>query len=182
MQTFTFAARLTPFAAKQPPPPEPEENVFKARAARGEPSVPDIPEAEEAVPGKTAPQEDRAVSTAAAETATVRPDPIGTPEKASPPPAAEEEAACLMGQAEALAAAEKRHFPGVVLDLGLEGEDVRRLQSFLPGAEESGVFDEPTQAAVRLAQRRAGLPESGPVDAATWEAILFPPEGEEQGE
>ena len=69
-------------------------------------------------------------------------------------------------------------FPGALITLGSEGEDVLRVQEFLaaiagvyeeiPVPPQSGVFDEATQNAVRIFQRLSGLEESGIVGPVTW--------------
>ena len=69
-------------------------------------------------------------------------------------------------------------FPGALLTLGDEGEDVRRVQEFLtviaevyteiPAPPESGVYDEATENAVRIFQRLFGIEPSGIVGPITW--------------
>lgn len=72
-------------------------------------------------------------------------------------------------------------YPGYVLSLGLENQDVRDLQTYLQGIadfygnipriEVTGVFDEPTRDAVIALQSQYGLPPEGVVGPATWERI-----------
>ena len=67
------------------------------------------------------------------------------------------------------------------LSLGSRGGGVRVLQYLLqvlssfypevPGPEQDGVYGEETRQAVLAFQRASGLPETGEVDRATWEAI-----------
>lgn len=72
-------------------------------------------------------------------------------------------------------------YPGYVLSLGLENEDVRDLQTYLQGiadytgtiprVEVTGIFDEPTEEAVIALQTQAGIEPTGVVGAPTWERI-----------
>jgi peptidoglycan hydrolase-like protein with peptidoglycan-binding domain len=67
------------------------------------------------------------------------------------------------------------------LSLGDEGNEVANLQLYLdylsvyystiPTVSVDGIFGVETQNAVSAAQRNFGLPITGVVDAATWEAI-----------
>ncbi|MGM9641722.1 MAG: peptidoglycan-binding protein [Eubacteriales bacterium] len=74
-------------------------------------------------------------------------------------------------------------FPGVVLRVGSEGEDVLLLQKYLnriaedypeiPSVSVTGYFGEQTEAAVLAFQRYFGTSaQSGIVDAVTWDAIV----------
>lgn len=75
---------------------------------------------------------------------------------------------------------ETLQFPGV-LQLGdtIHGVDILQyflsvnalFNPFLPAVEITGVFDEPTENAVRAFQIYYGLPETGVVDDATWSRI-----------
>ncbi len=71
------------------------------------------------------------------------------------------------------AEAQRRGFP--VESLGSRGANIVALQHLLRAAGHElpadGVFDETTQAAVGAFQEAAGLPVSGVVDAATWQAL-----------
>ncbi len=72
-------------------------------------------------------------------------------------------------------------FPGTLLNLGSEGEDVETLQTYLntvaevyteiPTVSVSGNFDEATDNAVRIFQRIFGIPQSGVVGPITWEIL-----------
>ena len=72
-------------------------------------------------------------------------------------------------------------FPGVVLRVGADSEDVRLLQQYLnfiaesyteiPTVEATGYFGPRTREAVIAFQELAGLPISGTVGAVTWNAI-----------
>ena len=72
-------------------------------------------------------------------------------------------------------------FPGVVLRLGSDSEDVRLLQQYLnyiaesyesiPTVDVTGYFGPRTREAVIAFQELAGLPVNGSVSAITWEAI-----------
>ncbi len=72
-------------------------------------------------------------------------------------------------------------FPGVVLRVGADSEDVRLLQQYLnfiaesyteiPTVEVTGYFGPRTREAVIAFQEIAGLPISGTVGAVTWNAI-----------
>ena len=74
-------------------------------------------------------------------------------------------------------------YPGRFLTLGQEGANVRQLQTFLSQASQlrsfippvavDGIFGEQTAAAVRAAQRWAGIPENGVVGPVTWDVIVF---------
>lgn len=54
------------------------------------------------------------------------------------------------------------------LTTGCRGDDVQFIQTLLGASDQSGVFDEATEAAVRWLQGRKGIPETGVVDNATW--------------
>ncbi|MBQ9777326.1 MAG: peptidoglycan-binding protein [Clostridia bacterium] len=72
-------------------------------------------------------------------------------------------------------------FPGVVLRIGAEGDDVRLLQEYLnyvarsfpviPTVSVTGYFGPRTREAVIAFQRQFALPVNGQVGAITWEAI-----------
>lgn len=72
-------------------------------------------------------------------------------------------------------------YPGFVLRVGTEGDEVRTLQEYLngiagtyseiPTVAEDGVFGQRTADAVRAYQRLFGLEESGSVGAQTWQSI-----------
>ena len=72
-------------------------------------------------------------------------------------------------------------FPGTILRIGSESEDVRVLQEYLnfiseripevPSLSVTGYFGEQTQAAVQAVQRLYGLDPNGLVGAITWNAI-----------
>jgi len=74
-----------------------------------------------------------------------------------------------------------RPFPGIILKLGSEGEDVTLIQTYLarvaeaypeiPAVTADGLYGPATAAAVRAFQNFAGLPESGVVTEITWAAI-----------
>ena len=69
-------------------------------------------------------------------------------------------------------------FPGALITLGSEGEDVLRVQEFLrviaevyteiPVTQASGVYDAETQNAVRIFQGLFSVPQSGVVGPVTW--------------
>lgn len=69
-------------------------------------------------------------------------------------------------------------FPGALITLGSEGEDVLRVQDFLrviaevyteiPAPQASSVYDAETQNAVRIFQGLFGVPQSGVVGPVTW--------------
>ena len=71
--------------------------------------------------------------------------------------------------------------PPNTLQIGASGEKVRQLQymlailsSYIPGippVSVDGIFGPATRAAVLASQRRFGLPETGNVDARTWDEI-----------
>lgn len=71
--------------------------------------------------------------------------------------------------------------PPNALEAGDTGDKVRQLQYMLsvlsayiaeiPPLSTDGIFGQATRAAVLAAQRRFGLPETGAVDAATWDEI-----------
>ncbi len=73
-------------------------------------------------------------------------------------------------------------YPGRVLTPGQTGHDVEILQGFLrkaaelhpeiPFVEITGVYDAPTEAAVKAVQQLAGLPLSGVTGAPTWDAAV----------
>lgn len=72
-------------------------------------------------------------------------------------------------------------FPGELLRLGSQGEDVMQVQEFLnyiagtfseiPQVPVNGVFGNQTQAAVLAFQQLEGIEESGAVGAITWTAL-----------
>lgn len=75
-------------------------------------------------------------------------------------------------------------YPGIVLEFGSAGNDVKSLQIFLnrisrnypaipkiPVAD--GIFDNATEEAVRVFQQVFGLAVSGKVDSATWYRIAY---------
>ena len=72
-------------------------------------------------------------------------------------------------------------FPGVVLRVGADGEDVRLLQQYLnyvgesftsiPRVDVTGYFGPRTREAVIAFQEQFGLPVNGTVGAITWNAI-----------
>lgn len=69
-------------------------------------------------------------------------------------------------------------FPGALINIGSEGEDVLRVQEFLatvaevyteiPVPPESGVYDEATENSVRIFQNLFGIEPSGIVGPITW--------------
>jgi peptidoglycan hydrolase-like protein with peptidoglycan-binding domain len=69
-------------------------------------------------------------------------------------------------------------FPGALITLGSEGEDVLRVQEFLtsiaevyteiPVPPENGVYDEATRNSVRIFQSLFGIEPSGVVGPITW--------------
>ncbi len=73
-------------------------------------------------------------------------------------------------------------YPGRVLSVGISGEDVRRLQTFLneassrnpaiPSVTVSGNYDSATQQAVRAFQAYYGREQTGLVGPLTWNAIV----------
>ncbi|MBE6538610.1 MAG: spore cortex-lytic protein [Ruminococcaceae bacterium] len=73
-------------------------------------------------------------------------------------------------------------YPGRVLSLGIEGEDVRRLQTFINLASENysyiprvtvdGIYGQGTASAVRIIQENNGIPVSGLTGPTTWYAII----------
>ena len=72
-------------------------------------------------------------------------------------------------------------YPGTVLRIGSQGDYVRLLQQYLtfisetypsiPAVQDTGVFGNQTQAAVRAFQEQFGLTVSGLVGPLTWDAI-----------
>ena len=60
---------------------------------------------------------------------------------------------------------------GLPLSFGYEGDMVAALQKGV-GVESDGIFGPITQNAVKAFQRRAGLPVTGVVDPATWQALF----------
>lgn len=72
-------------------------------------------------------------------------------------------------------------FPGVILRIGSESDEVRLLQEYLnyiartftdiPTLPVTGYFGSMTQASVTAFQNRFGLPANGIVEARTWDAI-----------
>ena len=72
-------------------------------------------------------------------------------------------------------------FPGFILSYGMQGNEVRLLQSYLaklsevypeiPSINPDGVFGTATRSAVIAAQQTFGLPATGLVDVFTWDAI-----------
>ena len=77
---------------------------------------------------------------------------------------------------------ENEFFPGEFLSLGMTGEDILKLQSFLliicekfkniPGVKLSGVFDNLTKQSVQTIQKRNDLEVSGVVGPTTWYKIV----------
>lgn len=73
-------------------------------------------------------------------------------------------------------------FPGVIIRLGSESEDVALIQRYLntisdtyteiPKVEPTGYFGTMTQNAVIAFQRTFGLPDNGIIDASTWDEIM----------
>lgn len=73
-------------------------------------------------------------------------------------------------------------YPGLFLTPGQTGEEVAALQrnlrraaaavDFLPEVRETGVYDEATEAAVRIVQEHAGLEVNGITGPLTWVAIV----------
>ncbi len=72
-------------------------------------------------------------------------------------------------------------FPGVILRIGAESDQVRLLQEYLrfiaeyedsvPTVNPTGYFGTMTEASVLAVQRLAGLEQTGSVDISTWTAI-----------
>jgi peptidoglycan hydrolase-like protein with peptidoglycan-binding domain len=72
-------------------------------------------------------------------------------------------------------------FPGRILRIGSDGEDVRLMQQYLnfinesfpeiPRIDPTGYFGERTEESVLAFQRRFGLNDTGIVGAATWDSI-----------
>ena len=60
---------------------------------------------------------------------------------------------------------------GLPLSFGYEGDMVAALQKGV-GVESDGIFGPITESAVKAFQRRAGLPVTGVVDPATWQALF----------
>lgn len=79
-------------------------------------------------------------------------------------------------------AAAEGEYPGFVLLLGSAGEPVRQLQGYMNDiarwycqgyfVPETGVYDEQMVKAVTEFQRGLGLPQTGVVDRATWDAVV----------
>ena len=77
---------------------------------------------------------------------------------------------------------EEEFFPGRVLALGMNGEDVSRLQRFLlricrkfsniPGVRVTGTFDDLTEQSILKLQNDFNLPLSGVVNPVTWYEIV----------
>ena len=73
-------------------------------------------------------------------------------------------------------------YPGRVLTPGQTGRDVEVLQRFLiqaaenvpeiPRIEPTGVYDAPTEAAIRVVQAMEELPQTGVTGALTWNAVV----------
>jgi peptidoglycan hydrolase-like protein with peptidoglycan-binding domain len=69
-------------------------------------------------------------------------------------------------------------FPGALINIGSEGEDVLRVQEFLstiaevyteiPVPPQNGVYDEATENSVRIFQNLFGVEPSGIVGPITW--------------
>ena len=69
-------------------------------------------------------------------------------------------------------------FPGALINIGSEGEDVLRVQEFLttiaevyteiPVPPQNGVYDEATENSVRIFQNLFGIEPSGIVGPITW--------------
>ena len=72
-------------------------------------------------------------------------------------------------------------YPGVILRVGSEGEDVRYVQenintlagvyTDIPTVEVSGTYSDETANAVRIFQRIFGIPQTGNVAALTWKTL-----------
>ena len=70
-------------------------------------------------------------------------------------------------------------FPGTTLKIGMSGENVRKLQTYLAAVADediaapdvTGYFGTQTEGAVRQFQRKYGIPETGIVNAVTWNQI-----------
>ncbi|MEM6453603.1 MAG: peptidoglycan-binding protein [Acidobacteriota bacterium] len=128
-----------------PPPPEPEPDVATTETVSTNPT-PSTPDS---------------AATDAASTST----PTDTVELASEP--------TLFAQADTTAATEAG---APILEQGAQGEDVRAVESVLDavGYETGSVdgnYDNDTAFAVRRFQQDVGLPDTGDVDATTFEAI-----------
>ncbi len=73
-------------------------------------------------------------------------------------------------------------YPGRVLSAGIEGEDVRRLQTFINLASENysyiprlmvdGIYGPATENAVRIIQQQNSIPVTGLTGPTTWYAII----------
>lgn len=73
-------------------------------------------------------------------------------------------------------------YPGYVLSVGLENDDVRSLQRLLsrissvytsvPNVNINGIFDDATDAAVKAVQALYGIPQSGVAGPSTWAAVI----------
>ena len=73
-------------------------------------------------------------------------------------------------------------FPGVIIRLGSESQEVALLQRYLntisstyteiPKVNPTGYFGTMTQSAIIAFQRLFGLPDNGIVDASTWDEIM----------
>ena len=76
----------------------------------------------------------------------------------------------------------KPPYPGALIGIGEDGEDVRLIQRYLtfislfensiPQIEVDGIFGRRTEAALREFQRLRGLSPTGKADEATWNALV----------
>lgn len=72
-------------------------------------------------------------------------------------------------------------YPGRLLTIGMQGDDVRQLQvflteaaarhSYIPPVEVTGTFDQATEDAVKAVQEQEGLDTTGAVGPLTWDRI-----------
>ncbi|MBE6637041.1 MAG: spore cortex-lytic protein [Ruminococcaceae bacterium] len=89
--------------------------------------------------------------------------------------------ALILSLSPSLFEASARPYPGYILSPGFEGDYVTYLQEYLvkiaasfpaiPAPSVSGVYDAATTASVRAFQEFAGLPVTGAVNLASWNAI-----------
>ena len=73
-------------------------------------------------------------------------------------------------------------YPGRVMAIGFNGEDVKKLQMFLyqicekykniPGVRVTGIFDDLTEKSVLSLQKRFGIEESGVVGPTFWNDLV----------
>ena len=73
-------------------------------------------------------------------------------------------------------------YPGRVMSIGIQGEDVRRLQTFIniaadnysyiPRVAVDGIYGQGTASAVSIIQENNGIPVSGITGPTTWYAII----------